>query len=416
MSATEVRSPSVEEFAAGARAWLAERLDPAPEVSASWGDGSDDVSVFHRLSFEEERDLLRRTMEWQQEKYDAGYGAITWPQEYGGAGLSAEHERAYRAVESQFAVPSGHETFAVTTGLIAPTVRLFGTDEQRERFVRRFLRAEELCCQLFSEPGAGSDLAGLACSAVKDGNEWVINGQKVWSSGAQFSGWGELIARTDPDVSKHAGLTAFIVPMDIPGAEVRPIKQMSGGSSFNEVFFTDVRLPDSLRLGPVGEGWKVALTTLGFERGGTGGRGVGGSWERLLGLARWLGRTGEPLMRQKLMSVYVHQRVQGLNRSRAQASAASGRPPGPEGSIGKLAWVQGMTEIGEVASELLGPRITADTGEWGTYAWADHVLGTPGYRIAGGSDEIQRNIIGERVLGLPGEPRADRGPWREIPR
>jgi alkylation response protein AidB-like acyl-CoA dehydrogenase len=204
--------------------------------------------------------------------------------------------------------------------------------------------------------------------------------------------------------------------MDAPGVEIRPIKQMSGGSSFNEVFFSDVRIPDSLRLGPVGDGWKVALTTLGFERGGTGGRGVGGSWERLLGLARWLERTGEPVMRQKLMSVYTNQRVQGLNRARANALADSGRPPGPEGSVGKLMWVQGLNQIAQVAAELLGPRITADTGEWGTFAWNDHLLGAPGYRIAGGSDEIQRNIIGERVLGLPAEPRADRGPWRSVPR
>jgi len=416
MSTTEVRPPTVEEFTAAARAWLSERLPARAESSGSWGEGSDDVSVFHRLSFDEERDLLRRCMEWQQEKFDAGYGAITWPTEFGGAGLTLEHERAYQALESAFATPPGHETLAVTTGLIAPTVRLYGTPDQRDRFVRRFLRADELCCQLFSEPGAGSDLAGLGTQAVRHGDEWVINGQKVWSSGAQFSAWGELIARSDPDVPKHAGMTAFLVPMDAPGVEVRPIKQMSGGSSFNEVFFTDVRLPDSLRLGEVGDGWKVALTTLGFERGGTGGRGVGGSWERLLGLARWLGRTGDPVMRQRLMSVYINQRLQSLNRARAQVSAQAGRPPGPEGSVGKLMWVRGLTEIGEVAADLLGPRITADTGEWGTFAWNGHLLGAPGYRIAGGSDEIQRNIIGERVLGLPTEPRADRGPWRSIPR
>jgi alkylation response protein AidB-like acyl-CoA dehydrogenase len=416
MSSTETLRPTVEEFAKAARSWLAERLPPSTESSGHWGEGSDDVSVFHRLSFEEERDLLQRAMRWRQEKFDAGYGAITWPEEYGGAGLTPEHERVYRAVESGFVTPSGHETFAVTTGLIAPTVRLYGTAEQRAVFVRRFLRAEELCCQLFSEPGAGSDLAGLGTQAVRDGDYWVINGQKVWSSGAQFSAWGELIARTDPDAPKHAGLTAFLVPMDSPGVEVRPIRQMSGGSSFNEVFFTGVRLPDRLRLGGVGEGWRVALTTLGFERGGTGGRGVGGSWERLLALARWLGRSSEPLMRQRLASVYSNQRLQSLNRARAQAQADSGRPPGPEGSVGKLLWVRGLTEIAEVAAELLGPRITADTGEWGTFAWNDHLLGAPGYRIAGGSDEIQRNIIGERVLGLPPEPRADRGPWRAIPR
>ena len=409
--------PSVESFAAAARSWLAARLPLAVPEQLAWGEGSDDVSVFHRLSFAEEKALLERAMAWQQEKYDAGYGAISWPAEYGGAGLSAAHEQAFNEAETNFAVPVGHETFAVTTHLVAPTIRIFGTPEQQARFVRRFLRAEELCCQLFSEPGAGSDLAGLGTRAVRDGNEWVLNGQKVWSSGAQFAGWGELIARTDPAVPKHAGMTAFLIPLDAPGVQIRPIRQMSGGSSFNEVFLSDVRIPDGLRLGAVGLGWKVALTTLGFERGGSGNRGVGGSWERLLGLARWLGRTGDPLVRQQLASVYIHQQIRQMNAARIAAATAGGQPPGPEGSIGKLLWVAGMNEIGHVAASLLGPRLMADTGEWGTYAWNDHLLGAPGYRIAGGSDEIQRTIIAERVLGLPAEIRVDRDvPWRDIPR
>jgi len=409
--------PSVESFAAGARTWLAARLPLAGAEDLAWGQGSDDVSVFHRLSFADEKALLDRAMAWQQEKYDAGYGAISWPAQYGGAGLTVAHEQAFNEAEADFAVPEGHETFAVTTHLVAPTIRIFGTPAQQSRFVRRFLRAEELCCQLFSEPGAGSDLAGLATRAVRDGSEWVLNGQKVWSSGAQFAGWGELIARTDPAVPKHAGMTAFLVPLGTPGVQIRPIKQMSGGSSFNEVFLTDVRIPDDLRLGTVGQGWKVALTTLGFERGGSGNRGVGGSWERLLGLARWLGRTGDPVVRQQLASVYIHQQIRQMNAARIAAATAAGQPPGPEGSIGKLLWVAGMTEIGQVAASLLGPRLIADTGEWGTYAWNDHVLGAPGYRIAGGSDEVQRTIIAERVLGLPGDVRVDRDvPWRDIPR
>ena len=409
--------PSVAAFAAAARDWLAARLALADPDQRAWGEGSDDVSVFHRLSFAEEKALLDLAMAWQQEKYDAGYGAITWPAEDGGAGLSPAHERVFNDLEAGFATPQTHETFAVTVHLVAPTVRIFGTPEQRARFVRRFLRAEELCCQLFSEPGAGSDLAGLAARADRDGDDWVINGQKVWSSGAQFAGWGELIARSDPSLPKHAGMTAFLVPLDAPGVQVRPIRQMSGGSSFNEVFLTDVRIPDELRLGDVGQGWKVALTTLGFERGGSGSRGVGGSWEQLLGLARWLGRTGDPVIRQRLASVYIHQQVRRMNAARVAAATAAGQPPGPEGSIGKLLWVAGMTEIGEVAGSLLGARLIADTGEWGTFAWNDHVLGAPGYRIAGGSDEIQRNIIAERVLGLPGDVRVDRDvPWRQIPR
>jgi alkylation response protein AidB-like acyl-CoA dehydrogenase len=413
----EESAPSPEAFAAAATDWLSRRRPVAEAGSRGWGEGSDDVSVFHRLGFDEEQTLLAQAMAWQQEKCDAGYGAITWPREHGGAGLSRDHEAAFHRIEARYATPRSHETFSVTVGLVAPTIGLYGTEEQRARFLRRFLRADELCCQLFSEPGAGSDLAGLGTQAVRDGGEWIVNGQKVWSSGAQFSAWGELIARTDTSLPKHAGLTAFLVPLDAPGVEVRPIRQMSGGSSFNEVFLTDVRLPDSLRLGPVGDGWKVALTTLGFERGGSGGgRTVGGSWEQLLALTRWLGCASDDLMSQELASVYVSQRLRQLNGGRAAASIGAGQAPGPEGSVGKLAWVQGLTQIGEVAARGLGPRLTADTGEWGTFAWTNHVLGAPGYRIAGGSDEIQRNIIAERVLGLPGEPRADRGPWRDIPR
>ena len=398
---------TVERYAAAAQAWLESvaKVRPRP-VEARWGEGSDDVSVFHDLTEEQERRLLDEAMAWQRIKFDAGYGAISWPVEYGGADLPAEYEAAFRQVEAEFDVPPSHETFSVTVGLIAPTIRAFGTHEQRDRFIRPFLRTDDLCCQLFSEPGAGSDLASLSTRAVADGDGWVITGQKVWSSGAQYAGWGELIARTDPS-AKHAGLTAFLVPMDTPGVKVHPIRQMSGGSSFNEVFLDEVRLPDELRLGGVGDGWKVALTTLGFERAGSGGgRHVGGSWEQLVALARHLDRTGDPVVRQQLARCYVNERVRSLVRQRAEHSSARGRPPGPEGSIGKLLWTRNLAEISDVAAGLLGPRLTADTGEWGTYAWAAHVLGAPGYRIAGGSDEIQHNIIAERVLGLPRDQKA----------
>jgi len=409
---------NVERYRQEGRAWLADHAThrPVDEVEA-WGTGRHDVSVFHDLSPDDERRLLERAMAWQQTKFDAGYGAISWPEAYGGAGLPRAYEEAFAEEEANFETPDSHETFSVTVRLIAPTIRLFGTEQQREQFVRRFLRADELCCQLFSEPSAGSDLASLGTRAVRDGDQWVVNGQKVWSSGARFSAWGELIARTDPDVPKHAGMTAFIIPMDTPGIEVRPIRQMSGGTSFNEVFFTDVRVPDSLRLGDVGAGWKVALTTLGFERGAGGSRTVGGSWSQVLALARWLDRTDEPLMRQTLADLYVQQFVTDLVRRRAAQSSAGGEAPGPEGSVGKLRWTQDMTRTSEVVSSLLGPRLVADTGEWGTFSWGAHVLGAPGYRVAGGSDEIQRNIIGERVLGLPPEPRTDREvPWRDVPR
>jgi alkylation response protein AidB-like acyl-CoA dehydrogenase len=413
--------PELDAYAAEARDWLEANATPRKSAGerSAWGEGSDDVSVFHDLDQDEEAELLRRAMEWQRRKYDAGYGAISWPLELGGAGLPAIYEQVFRDEEAAFETPQGHETFSVTTQLVAPTIRTFGTPEQQARFVPRFLRTEELCCQLFSEPGAGSDLAALKTRAVRDGDEWVITGQKVWSSGARFSTWGEIICRTDFDAPKHAGLTAFLLPMDAPGIEIRPIRQMSGGSSFNEVFFDEVRIPDSLRLGAVGEGWKVTLVTLAFERASSAGEHgdeVGGSWEQVLELARWLGRTDDPVVRQRLARLHTLDRIRSFQTMRQAAEPPTDDgAPSPANSTGKLQWTQWMTMVSDVVSELLGPRLVADTGEWGTYAWAKHVLGAPGYRIAGGSDEIQRNIIGERVLGLPPEPRVDRNvPFSQI--
>jgi alkylation response protein AidB-like acyl-CoA dehydrogenase len=416
---------SVDEFEAEAAKWLAEHGEPATADPAEgelvWGDGEFSVAVFHSLSFEDERDLLEEAKRWNQLKATRGYHAITGNPDFGGMGLSKEHARAFAALERNYKLPSRHESFSVTTGLIAPTVELYGTDEQKARFVAPFLAAEMLCCQLFSEPGAGSDLATLGCRAVRDGDEWVINGQKVWSSGAQFSEWGELIARSDVDAPKHKGMTAFLVPMDAEGVEIRPIKQMSGGTSFNEVFFNDCRVPDSLRLGPEGEGWKVALTTLGFERdhsdsGGSASARPGGSWRQLLATAQAMGVTDDPLVRQDLMNVYIHSRAESYLNRRA-GDLARGGTPGPEGSLGKLMWTEGMQKMSHAVTRVLGSKLTADTGEWGTWEWGEHLLGAPGYRIAGGSDEVQRNIIGERVLGLPGEPRVDKGiPWKDVPR
>ena len=424
-------TPTLDEFTAEAGAWLdgnAKRRHESggsdrahPGEPDAWGAGEFSVAVFHALSFAQERGLLDEITAWHRQKADRGYHAITWPVAFGGLGLPKEYARAFSRLENGYETPTRHETFSVTTGLIAPTVARFGTPEQQARFVSMFLRTDALCCQLFSEPGAGSDLASLACRAHLDGDEWVVNGQKVWSSGAQFSQWGELIARTDPDVAKHRGMTAFLVPMDLPGIEIRPIRQMSGGSSFNEVFFTDVRLPDRLRLGDVGDGWNVALTTLGFERdhssSGGGSARLGGSWSKLLATATALDRMDDPGVRDHLVRCFIHMRLEGFVNRRAADLRAAGAPPGPEGSLGKLLWTEGMNRMTEAVSSVLGARLTADTGEWGTFAWGEHVLGAPGYRIAGGSDEIQRNIIGERVLGLPGEPRVDKNlSWKDTPR
>ena len=395
-------------FSQEARAWLVEHA-PLREASepARWGEGSDSMALFHNLSAEEERAHLDAARDWQRQKSDAGYGSITWPVEYGGAGLPPAYEAAFRREEARFETPTGHEAVSITLELIAPTILSLGTSEQKDRYLRAMRRTDEMWCQLFSEPGAGSDLASLSCRAVADGGGWILTGQKVWTSGAQYADFGYILCRTDPAAPKHRGLTAFLVPMDTAGIEVRPLRQMSGGASFNEVFLTDVAVPDSARLGEVNEGWRVALTTLGFERaarsGGTGGADMFG---RLLELARHLGRTDDPLVRQRLASVYLHGRLRSMNRRRASARLRAGGVPGPEGSISKLMLTQGLQEVADTAALLLGPHLVADTGDWGTYAWSEFVNGVPGFRIAGGSDEIQRNIIAERALGLPREPDA----------
>jgi alkylation response protein AidB-like acyl-CoA dehydrogenase len=399
--------PPLDLWTDQARQWLATRLPPRNRSTGAWGEGSDDVAVFHSMTREEEGRLIRSIMDWQQEKFDAGYGAITWPREHGGAGLPAAYARAFRRAEAQFATPGHHETPNVSINLVGNTIRVAGSDEQRERFLRPLLRAEILACQLFSEPGAGSDLASVTTAAVRDGDDWVLSGQKAWSSGALFSNWGEIICRSDTSVPKHQGMTAFLLPMNLPGIDVRPIRQMTGGSSFNEVFLNDVRIPDALRLGPVGGGWKVALTTLGFERGG-GGETRGGSYREVLALARWLGITSDPAVRQLLAQLYCGHQAIALTARRAAARARAGGPPGPEGSVGKLLFTRQQKAISDAVETMLGPRIAANTGEWGTFAWSAFLLGAPGNRIAGGSDEIQHNIIGERILGLPREPGTDR--------
>jgi len=409
-------APDLESFVIEACAWLkahaAPRQAARPEVGA-WGVGSDSVAIFPNISAGDELAMVAAARRWHRLKCDAGYGSITWPTEYGGRGLPRAFEKAFHREEAKFGIPLGRELLAITFDLVAPTILTHGTPEQRERFLPPMLRAEEIWCQLFSEPAAGSDLASLRTRAERDGDVWAITGQKVWTSGAHFSEWGYCVCRTDPTVPKHRGLTAFLVPMDAPGVTVRPLRQMSGGSSFNEVFLDGVAVSDSLRLGAIGEGWKVALTTLGFERSASngadgGGRPIGGTYHQVLALARRLGRDQDPIVRQRLAELYTLNRLMRLNRERAAAEINAGHPPGPQGSIGKLLWTQNMQRIAAISTQLLGAKLTADSHEWGTYAWTEHVLGAPGYRIAGGTDEVQHNIIAERVLGLPRDPAVDR--------
>jgi alkylation response protein AidB-like acyl-CoA dehydrogenase len=398
MSETEM-----DPWRAGVREWLASVLPRRSERPA----GPADYAVFQNVTDQAERELLGRVRAYRGQRCDAGYGAIALARELGGAGLAPRYVVAFTEEEQAFETPPSTELISVTTGLAGPAVATFGTADQRTRYASAFLRCDLLCCQLFSEPGAGSDLAAVATSAVRDGDGWLLDGQKVWSSGARFADYGLLLARTDREVAKQAGLTMFLIPMDAPGVEVRPIRQMSGASSFNEVFLSGVRVGDDLRVGPVGEGWKVANATLGFERTASGQaqRRKGGTFEDLLRLATRLGKSGDPVVRQQLADVYVRTRLRAATTERVARAAAAGAGPGPAASIGKLVAAQNMTRIAEVASALLGARLAADSGEPDGFAWTEHLLGAPGYRLAGGTDEIQRTIIGERVLGLPREPR-----------
>ncbi|MGX7725218.1 acyl-CoA dehydrogenase family protein [Rhodococcus sp. 5G237] len=403
---------SLSEFETRARTWMTDTL---ARLSFTVRDDEYDVSVFHDLPENEERALLDRHRTWQREKFDAGYGALGWPTEYGGTETGTDVAEAFARIENELCPLPPHELVSVTLHLIAPTIRLLGTDEQKQQFLPRMLRGELLACQLFSEPDAGSDLANLGTRAVRDGDDWIVSGQKVWTSGAQFAEWGELIARTDPDQPKHQGMTAFLIPLDAPGVEIRPIRQMSGGSSFNEVFLDRVRIPDSLRLGEVGKGWSVALTTLAFEReGGSNTANVGGQFDQLVATARRLGRDEDPRVREQLARVYLRQQLAAVDLLRDRQTRDGGAAPSAIGSVRKIQWVDKLAAVSDTARTVLGRNLIADTGIPGTYEWNAHVLGAPGYSIAGGSDQIQRNIVAERLLGLPAEARADRGlTWRE---
>jgi acyl-CoA dehydrogenase len=400
---------SEEAFEKEALDFLQSNAEPRVEITRQWGEGSDKVSLFPERTPEEDRADLEAAKSWSMRRFDAGFGWITGPEQYGGRNLPRSYQRIYDHLESGFNIPS-QAVFGIGLGMIAPTILAHATEEVRDKYLRKLYRGDIVACQLFSEPSSGSDLASLQSKAIKDGDEWVINGQKVWTSGAHLSDIGEIICRTDPNVEKHRGLTGFIVDMHAPGVEVRPLRQMTGGASFNEVFFTDVRIPDSHRLGDVNGGWTVALTTLMNERaaigGGGGGSGLGslGTW-RLMELVKQMGKSSDPLIRQDLAQVIINLKIASYTNIRAMSKLAANQLPGPEMSIAKLSLTQNFTRICNLLSEVLGMKITADNGQWGTYAWSEFLLSVPGMRIAGGTDEVMHNIVGERVLGLPKEPK-----------
>ena len=400
---------SVEAFTQQAREFLernAERKEAAKAFV--WGEGSDNVAMFEERSREAEMEVLRKAKEWQSTRFDNGFGWITGPTQYGGAGLTPAHERAYNAVERDYRTPS-LGVFQIGLGMVAPTILAHATERAKDLYLRGMWRSDIVGCQLFSEPGAGSDLASLQTKAERDGDEWIITGQKVWTSGAQFSDIGEIICRTDVSLPKHKGLTGFIVDMHAPGVEIRPLRQMTGGASFNEVFFNEVRVPDDHRLGDVNNGWNVALTTLMNERAsiGTMGGGETSMWTRLLAMIRHYGMDSDPIVREMLADLYINTKIQGYTGQRAMDKIRAGQTPGPEMSIGKMALVDNQKRMNDLVSHVLGAKLQADTGEWGTYAWSQLLLGAPGMRIAGGSDEVMRNIVSERVLGLPKDAGID---------
>ena len=407
---------SLEEFTTAATKFLETNLDrKEAEKTFVWGEGSDKVNVFEERTRQQELEMLEESKAWRRKKFDAGFGWITGPTEYGGAGLTPAHERIFNRLESEYKVPN-QGFFQIGLGMVAPTILAHASAAAKDAYLQKMWRADIVGCQLFSEPGAGSDLASLQTKAIRDGEEWIITGQKVWTSGAHYSDIGEIICRTDADQPKHKGLTGFIVDMKAPGVEIRPLRQMTGGASFNEVFFTEVRVRDDHRLGDVNNGWNVALTTLMNERAAIGGGGGGADpLTRVYAMVRHYGLDKDPIVRDKLADLYTRYRVASYNNQRAMAKIRAGQTPGPEMSTAKMALTDNQLRLCAFLSEVLGPKIVVDTGEWGTYAWNQLILGTPGLRIAGGSDEVMRNIVGERVLGLPKEPGIDsKSPFRDL--
>jgi len=362
-------------------------------------------------------DAVAAAKAWQARKYAAGYVGITWPKAVGGQGGTAMQQIIFNQEEGKVGAPTG--LYAIGLGMCIPTVFSHAaTPDIAARYVPPAMAGSEVWCQLFSEPAAGSDLAGIRTRAERDGDDWIINGQKVWTSGAHLSDYGIIVTRTDASVPKHKGLTMFIVDMKAPGVDIRPIRQMSGGSEFNEVFFTDVRIADTHRLGGVGEGWKVSLTTLMHERVAVGGKPASAPGvQEMIELARAIETdAGNALeqshVRQKIAEAYIADRGIALTRMRTISALSSGRTPGPESSISKVVVAKTMQDMGAFATEMAdsaGAMMGADVPALPHMArFQMSYIGAAGLRIAGGTDEILRNIIAERVLGLPGEIRPDK--------
>ncbi len=392
-------SPENVEFRAAARTWLLANATPRTESSVA-------------LPLDEH---VAAAMAWQKTLQAHGWAGISWPEAFGGRGESSLRASIFNEEMSRFEQTLGPLTVAV--GMVAPTLMAHGTPKQQQHLAA-ILRGDELWCQLFSEPGAGSDLAALATRAELDGDEWVVNGQKVWTSLGQFAQYGILLARTDPTVPKHKGITYFIVDMNDPGIEVRPLVQMTGHAHFNETFLTDVRIPVENVVGEVGNGWAITRTTLTAERSSIAGGGAGWSVEGLIELAREQGRADDPLVRQALARAHSRSEVMRVLNLRLRTAIANKRMPGREALIMKLAYARHWVSTTDSAMSLLGAQgMLAGSDAPHDESWHQAFLNQYAIRLGGGTDEVQQNIMGELGLGLPREPSTDRDiPWKDLPK
>ena len=400
-------TPQEAEFRAKCRAWL----EANAELKTKKTNSAKNMNIGNKS-------LLEAAAEWQKKKYDSGWAMIHWPKEFGGIGATPIERIIWAQEESKFNVPKG--VYEIGLGMAGPVMMEYATEEQKERYLPPMAEGKEIWCQLFSEPSAGSDVAGLRSKAVQDGENWVVNGQKVWTSGAHFSDFGILVVRHDPGLEKHKGLTFFFVDMKSPGIEVKPIKQLTGGSSFNEVYFNDVIIPDSQRLGEIGDGWKVAITTLMNERLAVGDA-DGVDANEAFELAKKHDKDGEQLIdnnavRESIADWYCEASGLKNTKLRTMSALSRGDTPGPEASITKIVSANKLQAIGNFgmdSSDMSG-MLMDEESDFIKFqmAW----MGAAGLRIAGGTDEILKNIIAERVLGLPQEARADKGlAFKDIP-
>jgi alkylation response protein AidB-like acyl-CoA dehydrogenase len=391
-------TPELAEFRARVRAWLQEHKGEAPV-----NPGASQV---------DDAEMIARRRAWQARLTEGGLNGVTWPAEYGGQGLGPLHQVVVGQEISAAGVPGILDVIGV--GMLGPTIIAHGSEEQKEQYLLPLLRGDDVWCQLFSEPAAGSDLAAVQTRARRTDDGWVLNGQKVWTTNAQFASYGLLLARTDPDQPKHKGLTMFVVPMDGEGVTVRPLRQISGDAHFNEVFFDDVRLDEDATVGAVDGGWGVALTTLMFERVtiGLGGEGFGWRADRFAkALVEDGAAAADPEVRHRFGELAAEFLALRFTGYRMLSTLQRGGIPGAEGGLAKVTTIKAAIEAGELLADTLGPEALREDGD----GWGKLISDLPGLKSAGGTEEILRNMVGERVLGLPPEPRLDKGiPFSEL--